>query len=152
LIKYKHTYENIYLIDFTFILLLLDTIEKARKIAGDSQLGDTDETELKKEYRRYKPVKRYLKEAPSSEEESDEEITTKNKRAKLPCVLPFPVQHYNNSINQNITTKSIISSHSIHDLEAANKEYKSTNSTTLQYNENSSETEILNILKRIEGL
>lgn len=144
-------YKNTYLIDFTFILLLLDTIEKARKIAGDSQFNDTDEAELKKGYRKYKSVKRYLKEA-SSEEESDEEITMKSKRAKLPCVLPFPVQHYNNSINQNITTKSIISSHSIHDLEAANKEYKSTNSTTLQYNENGGERDILNILKRIEGL
>ncbi|KAM0727249.1 hypothetical protein ACS0PU_006581 [Formica fusca] len=128
-----------------------NTIEKARRIAEDSQYSSTDDAELGKGYRKHRPAKKYLN-ISSSDNESNEEIATseKNKTTKLPCIPPLLVQHYNNSKNQNITTKSIRSSQSNHDLEVSNKVQEST-SSILRYNENRDErSDLISILKRIE--
>lgn len=134
------------------LLLFVDTIEKARKIAENSQYTSTDEAELGKGYRKHRPAKKYL-DISSSDENNEETVTLeKNKRTELPCIPPLLAQYYNNSKNQNITTKSIRSSQSNRDLEASNNEQEST-SSVFRYNENHDDKDVFNsILKRIEGL
>lgn len=138
------------------LLFFVDTIEKARKIAEDSQYSSTDEAELGKGFRKHIPAKKYLNTSPSkdtSDDESNEEIATsncvKNKKTTLPSIPSFPLQYYNNSKSENIR-KSIRSSYS-NDFGASNKREKSTTSFILRCNENNNEEDIFSILKRLEG-
>jgi len=74
------------------LLFFVNTIEKVRKFAEDSQYSSTDEAELGKGFRKHIPAKKYLNTSPSkdtSDDESNEEIATSNcvKNKKTHCHL-----------------------------------------------------------------